>query len=77
MIWNNNNNSAYIKPEDITEDNAAEVMRNHIFMASMNPNMDNYGLCLAKAMKLGAEALEREARRRANDREEKALPGIE
>jgi len=73
MFWNN---KAFVKPEDITEKNAAEVMRNHIFMASMNPQIDNYGLCLVSAMRFGIEALEREARRQADDKKEEAATDV-
>lgn len=51
----------FTRPEDITKDNAAEVLEHVIWAMSMSEDVDNTQLCMLAAMKHGINALRKQS----------------
>lgn len=50
--------AAWVTPEDITKDNAADVLRVYLAATAMMDDMDNLTRCLMEAIRIAIEELE-------------------
>lgn len=54
-----NRNNALIKPENITKDNAVEVLQLWLAASAMMGDMDNLTRCIMEAVRIAIEELEK------------------